>query len=224
MRIVIAGGHGKIALLLTRLAADRGDTVVGLVRNPDQVDDVRAHGGEAVVLDLERASADDVASTLAGADVVVFAAGAGPNSGASRKDSVDRAASALLADAAEAAGVSRYVQISAMTLDRADDPGMDPVFATYLRAKDAAERDLRARDLQWTIVRPGALTDDPPTGQVSLAESVERGAVSRADVAAVLLAVADEPDAVRRTWELVAGRTPVAQAVQDAIGPNTRSV
>src|ERR1700756_4431449 len=114
MRIVIAGGHGKIALLLERLLAERGDQAVGLIRDPAQVADVRKAGAEAVLCDLEAASAEDVAVLLAGADAVVFAAGAGPGSGAARKDSVDRAGSMLLADAAERAGVRRVVQVSSM--------------------------------------------------------------------------------------------------------------
>ena len=114
MRVVIAGGHGKIALLLERLLAGRGDQAVGLIRNPAHVTDVQAAGAEAVVCDLEAASADDVAALLSGADAVVFAAGAGPGSGVPRKDSVNRGASVLMADAAERAGVRRFVQVSSM--------------------------------------------------------------------------------------------------------------
>lgn len=214
MRVVIAGGHGKIALLLTKLLGDRGDTVIGIVRNPDHVDDVRATGGDAVVLDLEHATVDEVAAVLAGADAVVFAAGAGPGSGTARKDTVDRAASVLLADAAEAAGVRRYLQVSAMGLDRADDPGMDEVFAVYLRAKDAADRDVMGRaGLDWTILRPGRLTDDPATGRVALGDHVKPGAVTRADVAAVLVALLDRPRTAGRVFELVGGDTPVDAAL-----------
>ena len=221
MRIAIAGGHGKIALLLTALAAGRGDEVVGIVRNPDHVGDVRALGGDAVELDLEQAGPEQVAAVLAGADAVVFAAGAGPGSGTARKDTVDRAASALVADAARIAGVVRFLQISAMGLDRPSD---DPVFAAYLKAKAAAEDDLRGRDFDWTILRPGRLTDDEPTGRVTLAESVAPGEVTRADVAAVLLALIDEPGSAGATLELVGGTTPIPDAVQSAIGPSTRSV
>ncbi|PPK68132.1 SDR family oxidoreductase [Actinokineospora auranticolor] len=219
MRLVIAGGHGKIALLLTELAAGRGDAVVGVVRNPDHVEDVRAAGGDAVVLDLEEADAEQVAAVLAGADAVVFAAGAGPGSGAARKDTVDRAAAVLVADAAVVAGVRRLVQVSGMGLDRVVE---DDVFAAYLRAKDAAERDLRDRDpesLEWTIVRPGRLSDDHPTGRVLVGDSVPYGVVPRADVAAVLLAVLDEPATIGRTLELIGGDTPV----QAAISPRTLS-
>src|SRR4051812_27055845 len=137
MRVVIAGGHGQIATALERLLAGRGDAAVGLIRNPGQADDLRAAGAEPVVLDLERASVDEVAAALDGADAAVFAAGAGPGSGAARKDTVDRGAAVLFADAAERAGVRRYLQVSAMGLERADDPCVDPVFATYLRAKAA---------------------------------------------------------------------------------------
>jgi uncharacterized protein YbjT (DUF2867 family) len=214
VRVVIAGGHGQIALRLTKLLAQRGDTAVGIVRNPDHVADVREAGGDAVVLDLEQASVDEVAAALAGADAVVFAAGAGPGSGTARKDTVDRAASVLFADAAESAQVRRFLQVSAMGLDRADDPSMDEVFAAYLRAKDAADRDVMARDgLDWTILRPGRLTNDPAAGTVTLAESVPPGAVTRDDVAAVLVALLDRPDTANRVYELVGGDTPIDEAL-----------
>src|SRR3984957_7807357 len=169
MRIVIAGGHGKIALLLERLLAERGDRAVGLIRNLAHVADLEMAGAEAVVCDLEVASVDDVVALLSGAVAVVFAAGAGAGSGAPRKDAVDRAASVLMADAAERAGVRRFVQISAMGAGQPPRPGTDEVWAAYITAKAAAEADLRSRDLDWTILRPGHLTDDPATGRVRLA-------------------------------------------------------
>lgn len=214
MRVVIAGGHGQIALRLTRLLAQRGDAAVGIVRNPDHVGDVREAGGEAAVLDLEQSTVEDVAAALIGADAAVFAAGAGPGSGAARKDTVDRAASVLFADAAEAAGVRRFLQVSAMGLDRANDPSMDEVFAAYLRAKDAADQDVMARTgLDWTILRPGRLTNDPAAGTVTLAEHVSPGAVTRDDVAAVLLALLDRPDTAGRVYELIGGDTPIGSAL-----------
>src|SRR5689334_3670535 len=215
MRVMIAGGHGKIALLLERLLADRGDEAVGLVRNPAHVADVRKAGAEAVVCDLEAASAGDVAVLLAGADAVVFAAGAGPGSGAPRKDTVDRAASVLMADAAVRAGVRRFVQISSMGAGAPPRSGSGEVWAAYIAAKTAAEADLRARDLDWTILRPGSLTDAPATGRVQLAAPpVPAGAVPRADVAAVIAALLDEPDTRHQTLELVGGDSPVASAVR----------
>ncbi|WP_431678722.1 NAD(P)H-binding protein [Kitasatospora sp. KL5] len=215
MRIVIAGGHGQIALHLERLLADRGDTPVGLVRRAEHADDLRQHGAEPVVLDLEAVAPKGLAAVLDGADAVVFAAGAGPGSGAARKDTVDRAAAVLLADAAELAGVRRYLMISTVGADAAAPDGADPVFGTYLRAKGAADDDLRARAaLDWTVLRPGPLTDGPGTGRVLLAEHTGRGRVPREDVAAVLAALLAEPaPAVGRTLELAAGEQPVAEAV-----------
>jgi uncharacterized protein YbjT (DUF2867 family) len=215
MRVVIAGGHGKIALLLERLLAGRGDQAVGLIRNPAHVADVEKAGAEAVVCDLEAASADDVAALLSGADAVVFAAGAGPGSGVPRKDSVDRGASVLMADAAERAGVRRFVQISSMGAGQPPRPGGDEVWAAYITAKTAAENDLRSRDLDWTILRPGRLTDDPATGRIRLAAPpVPAGTISRADVAAVIAALLDEPGPRHQTLELVGGDSPVVAAVR----------
>jgi uncharacterized protein YbjT (DUF2867 family) len=215
MRVVIAGGHGKIALLLERLLAGRGDQAVGLIRNPAQVADVQKAGAEAVICDLEAASAGDVAGLLSGADAVVFAAGAGPGSGVPRKDSVDRAASVLLADAAEQAGVRRFVQVSSMGAGVPPQPGRGEVWAAYITAKTAAEDDLRARDLDWTILRPGGLTDAPATGLVRLAPPpVPAGTVPRADVAAVIAELLDDPGTRQQTLELVGGDTPVAAAVR----------
>jgi len=215
MRVVIAGGHGKIALLLERLLAERGEQAVGLIRNPAHVADVHQAGAEAVVCDLEAASAEDAAVLLSGADAVVFAAGAGPGSGAARKDSVDRAASALMADAAERAGVRRFVQVSSMGAGQPPRPGTGEVWAAYIAAKTAAEADLRARDLDWTILRPGGLTDAPATGKIRLAAPpVPRGTVPRADVAAVIAALLDNPGTGHQTLELTGGDSPIATAVQ----------
>jgi uncharacterized protein YbjT (DUF2867 family) len=221
MRIVIAGGHGKVALRLGRMLAARGDAVAGLIRDPAQAADLRGVGVEPVACDLEAVTADAVATHLTGADAVVFAAGAGPGSGIPRKDTVDRAAAGVLADATERAGVRRYVLISSMGAGAPPPPGTDDVFAAYLRAKRAAEDDLRTRDLDWTVLRPGRLTDDPGRGTVRLAGSVPRGAVSRDDVAAVLAALLDEPGSVGRTFELISGDTPVADAVAGAVGKKT---
>jgi uncharacterized protein YbjT (DUF2867 family) len=215
MRVVIAGGHGKIALLLERLLAARGETAVGLVRDPAHAADLRAAGATPVLVDLEAVDAATLARDLGGADAVVFAAGAGPGSTAERKDTVDRAGSVLLADAAELADVRRFVQISGIGANREPAPGVGEVFAAYLRAKRAAEGDLRGRDrLDWTILRPGGLTDDPPTGTVRLAPAVGSGTVSRADVAAVLLALLDEPATAGQTLELVTGDVAVERAVR----------
>jgi nucleoside-diphosphate-sugar epimerase len=217
MRIALAGAHGRISRRVGRLLSARGDTVVGLIRNPAHESDVVGDGMDAVLLDLESAGVEEVAAAVADADAVVFAAGAGPGSGAARKDTVDRAAAVLLADAAERAGVRHYVLVSSMGVDSVADgaapEGMDDVFLAYLRAKLAAEQDLLARPgLATTVLRPGALTDDPGTGRVTLARHVDRGSVPRDDVAAVLVALLDAgPDGA--VVELVGGPTPIDDAV-----------
>jgi uncharacterized protein YbjT (DUF2867 family) len=215
MHVVIAGGHGKIALILERLLSQRGDSVAGLIRNPDQVGDLEAAGAEGLVVDLENASVAEVAEHLRGADAVVFAAGAGPGSGAERKETVDRDAAILLADAALDAGVSRYLLVSSMGADRLpEDAAADPVFTAYLRAKGAADKAIRDRTaLDATIVRPGHLTDEAGTGRVTAADATGYGNIPRADVAAVLVALLDAPGTTGRTFELIGGDTPIPDAV-----------
>jgi uncharacterized protein YbjT (DUF2867 family) len=215
MRVVIAGGNGQIARILERLLVERGDEALGLIRNPEQADALRALGAEAVVADLEEVDAAALADHLQGADAVVFAAGAGPGSGIPRKTTVDRDAAILLADAAEAAGVRRYLMVSAMGADvRTAEEVAEPVFAAYLRAKAEADAEVSARGaLDVTILRPGRLTDEAGTGRVALAPSTGRGSVPREDVAAVLVGLLDAPGTAGRTLELVSGETPVVDAV-----------
>ncbi|WP_460524747.1 NAD(P)H-binding protein [Flindersiella endophytica] len=222
MRIVIAGARGKIGLRLGRLLAERGDQVIGIVRNPSYEPDLVKAGVLPVLLDLEDTAVDPLAVVLDAADAVVFAAGAGPGSGIERKDTVDRAASALLADAASQAGVRRFLQVSSINVDSVRDgrtpDGVGEVFVAYLRAKLAAEEDLRMRALDWTILRPGGLTDDPGTGRVTLAASVAPGQVPRDDVATVLAALLDTPSTSRKILELVGGDTPITEAIQQVAG------
>lgn len=220
MRVVVAGGHGKIALRLSRQLTAQRDAVVGLIRNPAHAEDLRGVGAEAAVVDLEHISVDGLAGHLDGADAVVFAAGAGPGSGVSRKQSLDRDGAVLLADAAGAAGIRRYVMVSALGATSDPPPGTGEVFAAYLRAKHEADEALRHRPhLASTILRPGGLTDERGTGRVELAERIDRGGgatVSRDDVARVLAALLTEPDTAGLTLELRSGEVPVAQAVAAA--------
>ncbi|MFI6420006.1 NAD(P)H-binding protein [Streptomyces sp. NPDC050842] len=217
MRIVIAGGHGQIALRLERLLSAGGHEVAGIIRRPEQGDDLRDAGAEPVILDLETASVEMVAAVLQGADAAVFAAGAGPGSSVERKDTVDRAAAVLFADAAERAGVRRYVVVSSMGADAAH-PG-DDVFDAYLRAKGAADDTVRARTaLDWTILRPGSLTNDAGKGLVRLEVHTGPGMVPRDDVAAVLAELLDTPATAGLTLELISGSTPLSVAVKDVAG------
>ncbi|MEJ2870298.1 SDR family oxidoreductase [Actinomycetospora sp. OC33-EN08] len=223
MRVVIAGGHGKIALLLAEQLAERGDSPVALIRNPEHADDVRTAGAEPVQADLEALGADELATSLAGADAVVFAAGAGPNSGAERKRTVDRDGALLLADAAARAGVRRYVLVSSMgAADPPSEADDDSVWGAYLRAKGEAEQGIRGRDdLDATILRPGRLTDEPATGRVHLAEEpVGHEEITRADVATTVIALLDAPATAGRTLELVNGTVPLGTAV-DQLGGRT---
>jgi uncharacterized protein YbjT (DUF2867 family) len=210
LQVVVAGGHGKIAMLLHPLLGERGDSVRALIRNPDQADDVRAAGAEPVYCDLEAES--DVSAAVGEADAVVFAAGAGPGSGEKRKQTMDRDGAVKLIDAAKANGISRYVIVSSMGAGSPPAEGGD-VFGEYLRAKAAADQALAESGLDYTIVRPGSLTDDGPIGTVNAAESVERGQIPRADVAAVIAEVLHTDSTVGKTFELISGTTPIDEAL-----------
>ncbi|MEU6651148.1 SDR family oxidoreductase [Streptomyces sp. NPDC046900] len=217
MRIVIAGGHGQIALRLERLLAARGEEAAGIIRRAEQADDLRAAGAEPIVCDLESASVEEIAAHLEGADAAVFAAGAGPGSGVDRKYTVDRDAAIKFADAAERTGVRRLVVVSSMGADP-EHPG-DEVFDVYLRTKGEADAYVRAhKSLDWTILRPGALTDDPGTGVVRLEAHTGRGPVPRDDVATVLAELVDTPATAGLTLELIGGSTPVSVAVKSVAG------
>ena len=206
--IVIAGGHGKIALRLARLLSARGDAVRSLIRNPGHAAGVHAAGAEPVLADME--ALDDLAEFVEGADAVVFAAGAGPGSGPERKRTVDLGAAVKLLDAARAAGARRYLMVSAIG---AGDPSSSGPMRPYLEAKAEADAAVSASDLEWTIVRPGGLTDDPGTGMVQVGSLESGGRVTRDDVAAVLAACLDEPRTVRKTFVLLQGETPIAEAL-----------
>lgn len=213
MDVVIAGGHGQVALRLARLLTADGNRCRSLVRNPDHTADVAEVGAEPVVLDLEAiAGLHELTAAVQGADAVVFAAGAGPGSGPERKRTVDYGAAVKLIAAAEAAGVDRYVMVSSIGAHR-PEAGQGPMRA-YLQAKADADEALAASGLQWTIVRPGSLTDDPGTGRVSLSTELGgRGPIPRDDVAAVLAACLATPATAGTTVEAFSGDTPIAEAI-----------
>ncbi|MGC9536719.1 SDR family oxidoreductase [Streptomyces sp. UG1] len=217
MRIVIAGGHGQIALRLERLLAARGDEVAGIIRKDEQADDLREAGAEPILLDLESAPVEEVAARLQGADAAVFAAGAGPGSGSARKDTVDKDAAVLFANASIQAGVRRFLIVSSMGANPRHEG--DEIFDVYLRAKGAADEYVRGLDaLDWTILRPGMLTNDAGTGQVRLEAHTGRGPIPRDDVAAVLAELLDTPATTGLTLELISGSAPVSVAVKSVAG------
>jgi uncharacterized protein YbjT (DUF2867 family) len=211
MDVAIAGAHGQIARRLTRLLAARGDRVRGLIRNPAHADDVRADGAAPVLLDLEAAGPDQIAAAIEGADAVVFAAGAGPGSGAERKMTVDRDGAVALVRAADAAGVGRYVIVSSVGAEA--PPDGDDVFSVYVRAKAEADQAVMASDLDWTVVRPGPLTDAPGTGTVRLETEPFRDDVTRDDVAQVIAATLAEPRSAGLILYVADGDVPVEEAL-----------
>jgi uncharacterized protein YbjT (DUF2867 family) len=213
MDILVVGGHGQVALRLLKILAGQGHTARGLIRNPAQAADLSAVGAIPVIGDLENdESLDALDAYVKGADAVVFAAGAGPGSGAERKRTVDLRGAVKLADAAVASGVRRYVMVSSIGADRPDsaDASMRP----YLQAKAEADAYVRARGLDYTIVRPGGLTNQPGTGRVTISTELgNRGKIPRDDVAAVLAAVLQAPNTIGTTFELFTGDTPIAEAL-----------
>ena len=211
MRVAIAGGHGKIGRRLLRILVERGDEVVSIDRDPGHAQDIEAWGARPVTCDLESAGPEEIAEGLAAADAVVFTAGAGPGSGPERKWTMDRDGAVKLAQAAESAQVRRYVMVSSMGADPQAE-GED-TFAVYLRAKGEADAALAGSGLDHTIVRPSRLSDDPGGGLVEAAEHVERGEISRDDVAASLAAVLNAPNTVGKTFELASGDAPIDEAI-----------
>jgi uncharacterized protein YbjT (DUF2867 family) len=211
MDVLVAGGHGKVALRLLGLLAAKGHRARGLIRKPEQAADLEAVGAVAVLGDLEADAS--LAEYVEGADVVVFAAGAGPGSGPERKRTVDLGGAVKLVDAALALAVRRYVMISSIGADRpqAASGGMRP----YLEAKAEADDYLMASGLEYTIVRPGSLTDDPGTGRVRVSTDLgSRGQIPRDDVAAVIAEVLDAPNTIGVTFELFSGDLLVTEAVR----------
>ncbi|MDX1637813.1 MAG: SDR family oxidoreductase [Balneolaceae bacterium] len=212
MKITIVGGHGSIAMLLTPILKENGHEVRGIIRKEEQAEDLCEIGAEPVVCDVEEH--DDISDAVGEADAVLFAAGAGPGSGAARKWTVDRDGAIKLIRAAKKNGINRYVMISAMGTK---NPHGGEVFRTYLRAKEEADEALRSSGLDYTIIKPGRLTDEPGTGRVSLAPELERGEILREDVAAVLAEVLERPELSGKQFDLVSGDQPVTEAVKEAV-------
>jgi uncharacterized protein YbjT (DUF2867 family) len=210
VEVVVAGGHGKVAMLLHPLLRERGDSARALIRNPDHAAEVREAGAEPVLCDLE--AEEDVTGKVGSADAIVFAAGAGAGSGTERKRTMDLGGAVKLIHAAQKNGIRRYVMVSSMGAGSPPPDGGD-VFGEYVRAKAEADRALAASGLDHTITRPGRLTDEPGTGLVTVGATVQRGSIPRADVAAVLAAVLHTDGTVGKTFELVSGDTPIDEAL-----------
>jgi nucleoside-diphosphate-sugar epimerase len=207
MDVLVAGGHGQIARRLLRLLAADGHTARGLIRNPDHVADLEADGAQPVLCDLEH---DDPRPHVGGADAFVFAAGAGPGSGDARKQTMDYGGAVKCLEACRELGVARFVMVSAMYGKVIPDGPMRP----YMLAKKAADDALMESGLDWTIVKPGRLTNEPGSGKVELARSLGRyGEVPRDDVALVLLHTLPAGNTIRAAFDLLSGSTQASDAV-----------
>jgi uncharacterized protein YbjT (DUF2867 family) len=207
VNVVIVGGHGKIGMRLGKLLAERGDSPRGIIRKTEQADDLEKIGAEPIVLDIENVEIDDA---VAGSDAVVFAAGAGPGSGPARKLTVDFGGAVALAEAASTHGIKRYLMVSAIGANHPErwSDEMKP----YYDAKAKADKYLEESGLDYTIIRPGRLTDDPGTGKVSL-DGDGSGSVTRDDVALVLAEVLTADNTIDKAFDLLGGETPVAEAI-----------
>jgi nucleoside-diphosphate-sugar epimerase len=215
VRVAIAGAHGKIAMRLATVLVERGDTVIGLIRNADHAEDVRAAGAEPVVCDLEHSTVEEIAAAAAGAEGAVFAAGAGPGSGAARKLTIDRDGAIKLLEATAADG-ARYVIVSSVGAE--NPPDGDDVFSVYLRAKAEADAAVQASGREWTIVRPGPLTGEPATGRVRIDTTPFRSEVPRDDVAEVLAAVLRDPRATQKILYVGGGEHPLGEVLDRVLG------
>lgn len=216
--IAVVGGHGQVARHLHRLLARAGHTPVALVRTEDHRADLEKLGAEVRLLDIERQEAGGFATAFAGCAAVVFAAGGGPDGNAERKRTVDLEGSLKSTDGARQAGIRRFVQVSAMGVDQPVPHDTAEVWRAYVEAKRDADMALRESGLDWTILRPGRLTDEPGTGLVTLGPETARGEIPRADVAAVLASVLADDASIGHQWDLVSGDTPIDQAVHRAAG------
>lgn len=214
-QVTIVGGHGQIARILTRKLVERGRRVRGLVRSEDQFDDIRADDATPSLCDVEVADISEIENAFGGSDVVVFAAGSGPDADAERKRSMDRDGAIKSIDAAVRVGASRFVMLSSMGAD--DPPDDDETFSVYLRAKHDADEEARATTgrfaLEHVIVRPGKLTDDEATGSVQVGEHTGMGEIARTDVAEVLAEVIDSGCGDGTTFEVITGSTPISEAL-----------
>nr|WP_314842466.1 SDR family oxidoreductase [uncultured Microbacterium sp.] len=214
-RIIVFGGHGRIALLLAPLLVARGDEVTAVIRNPDHIAEVEETGATALVADVEVLDTAALAEIIRGHDAVVWSAGAGGGS-AERTYAVDRDAAIRTMDASAQADVGRYLMVSWIGSKADHGVSEDDGFFAYADAKWAADEHLRGTELDGTILGPGTLTFDEPTGHVQL-DPEGSGEVSRADVAAVIAASIDNPCTFGRTIRFGNGSGDSAVAIDDAL-------
>lgn len=214
MKVLVAGAHGKTARRLVRILAEDGHEVRGLVRKEEQLPDVEADGAEPVLVDLEEEEVEGAIGRAAeGCDAIIFAAGAGPGSGAARKETMDYGGAAKLVEAAEKHGVRRYLMLSSMGAGNPE--GGSEAMRPYLSAKARADERLQESGLDYTIIRPGSLTNEEGTGRIEAARSLgRRGEISRDDVARTFADVLEMRNTYGKTFEVLAGDTPIREALE----------
>jgi uncharacterized protein YbjT (DUF2867 family) len=211
MEVLVVGGHGQVGLRLLRLLAREGHRGRGVIRKPEQAGDLEAAGAEPVLCDLERG--DDLRPQIGAADAIVFAAGAGPGSGPARKRTVDYGAAVRSMEAAGDRGVARFVIVS--SIGTHDVAGAAEAMRPYLQAKLDADDALKRSGLEWTIVKPGHLTDTPGSGRVLVSRAFGgRADVPRDDVALVLLECLEAPNTIGVEFEMFEGDVPAREAVR----------
>src|SRR5215216_8152095 len=214
MKVLVAGAHGKTARRLVRMLAEDGHQVRGLVRKVEQMPDVQTDGAEPVLVDLEKEGVEGaVGRAVEGCDAVIFAAGAGPGSGAARKETMDYGGAVKLIVAAEEHNAHRYLMLSSMG---AGDPGSgSEAMQPYLFAKARADERLQESDLDYTIIRPGSLTEEEGAGRIEAAEVLgRRGEIPREDVARTFAEALEMPNTYRKTFEIIGGETPIRETLE----------
>jgi uncharacterized protein YbjT (DUF2867 family) len=212
-KVAVVGGHGKVARHLHPLLVRAGHTPVALVRNETYRHELEAMGAEVRVLDIEKETSKEFAQAFAGCQAVVFSAGAGADGRVDRKRTVDLEGSLKSIEACKPAGIKRFVQISAMAVDDPIPEDASPAWRAYVEAKRAADQALRGSQLDWTILRPGWLSDDPGTRRVLIGRDVPEGDIPRADVAAVVAAVLENDGTIGRQWELIHDGLLIVEAI-----------
>ena len=218
MRVVVIGGHGRTGIEIVRQLVAQGDKVVATIRNPKHMADLVKAGAETWVLDLEKSTGPEFGMVMVGADAVVFAAGSGEDD---ENSDIDRTGTLKTVRAAKKAGVAHYVSVSALgATTPTPEKWLDSeLMKNYYKAKKAANKHVRDSGLDWTIIEPGELTNGKLTGKVTLAQDgVEPGKISRADVAAVVVAVLATPSSKGHTFQVIGGKTAVLDAVAKESG------
>lgn len=216
VNVVVIGGHGKIAQLATPLLVEAGYTVTSIIRDPAQEETIRSLGATPHVFDVETATQQDFVEAFTGQDAIIWSAGAGGGNPA-RTYAVDRDAAIASIDAAEEAGVKRYIMVSYHGSSLDHGVPEDHSFYPYAQSKALADEHLMGSELDGTILGPGALTLEEPSGRIrrvgrQSAEDLgpeESRDTSRGNVARVIVAALQSEHSIRRVFDFVDGNTPI---------------